>query len=84
MTEIETTVKELNDQGYSIYVRLPVIDNKFTNPFVKITAIQLSRSVTRCNRRDAVIVEKGYGRNGAKSATVINIPIDHQITPSTP
>lgn len=74
---IRETVAHLAQIGCEFYIMIPVVPaavNK-TAP-VKISATQLSKSVTFGNRCDQVVVDLKFGRNGRMSATVVEIPSD--------
>lgn len=71
------TVKSLADQGFDFFVPIKVlkeVDTTTEEVFVKVTAIQLSKAVLRANTKDIVIVDAKFGRNGSKTAVVVETP----------
>jgi len=67
---IDTTVDKLVEDGYDLFVR---IEAGNTYVVCKVTATQLSKAVFIGNREGRLTVEKSYGRNNKKMATVIEI-----------
>lgn len=72
-----TTVKALKEEGYTFYFMIPTLKEKETRikgvPVI-VSAVQLSAAVLWANRKDEVIVSLFRGRNGRKTARVIEIP----------
>ncbi len=70
-----TTPAELKEQGYKILVAVSVSnpDKFLPNAFIIVTAKQLENTCAYCNRDNRVLVRKEYGRNGSKSAYLIEI-----------
>lgn len=71
------TVSHLDKIGYDFYVKIPVLKEQNTTTdhvVAKISAIQLSKAVLSANRKDEIIVDCKSGRNGSKSAFIVEIP----------
>lgn len=71
------TVKFFAEQEFNFYVCINVlkeVDTTTEKVYVKVSAVQLSKAVMSANRSDLVIVDVQFGRNGCKSAYIIEIP----------
>lgn len=75
---VRDTVKSLADSGHEFYLVIPITGQPAGSAIrtapIKISAIQLSKAVTWANRTDEVIADCKKGRNGRKSALIIEIP----------
>ncbi len=71
------TVQHLSENGFEFFILIPTgkeCNTTLDKVAIKVSAIQLSKAVLQANRKDEVIVDMRYGRNGRKAAYVIEIP----------